>query len=73
MDDLLDWSKADHLTVIENSVEEVVRIEQETVSIWGRSLTVITESDIEALRNGKLLIYGDGEYSTVVKLGGSDE
>lgn len=35
----------------------------------GNSYLIITEEDIQALRNGKVLYHDDGEYGTFIELG----
>jgi hypothetical protein len=38
-------------------------------SKYGNTYTIITPQDIEALKNGKILLIDDGEYGHFIKLG----
>ena len=43
-------------------------------SCWGNDFIKITPSDIDMLKNGKVLYHTDGEYGTFIILGkGEDE
>lgn len=42
----------------------------EQLSPYGNSFVIITEKHIKQLRQGKILIHDDGEYCTLIKLGG---
>lgn len=43
-------------------------LESSVSSPWGNSFVTITEEDIQALREGKVLFHFDGEYGTFIEL-----
>lgn len=64
----IDWSSASHFEHIEDDEDMLQELQNRTHGIYSRDAIILSEADIEWLRAGKLLAYGDGEYSTILKL-----
>lgn len=47
---------------------EMVDIDDEVDPCWGLSSMVITEEQVEELKNGKAIYFSDGEYAHVIAL-----
>ena len=53
---------------------EIADIGDEVVEFYGMYYGVITDDDIKALQNGKIVVFDvDSEYRIAIKLGGSND
>lgn len=47
---------------------EMVDVDDEIDPYWGLSSMVITEEQVEELKNGKVIYFSDGEYAHAIAL-----
>ncbi len=62
------WEPLHYFVELEDDQEAIKRYQRSTHGIYGDMPFILTEANIEALRAGKLLAYGDGEYTVLIKL-----
>lgn len=68
MNEKIEWEPGheEDLHIVENDVDAIKAIENETHSIYGRYVFWLTDEIIEALKAGKGLMYAGGEFSVLI-------
>lgn len=61
------------IVIFDNDKDVLNQARQDTHSIYGDTPLELTEEHIEALRKGKTLFYGDGEYAVLITWKQSDD
>lgn len=61
-----DWVNQESVQIVDETdsqaMETIIRKHGE----WGTNSIVLTRADVEALMNGKAIVWGQGEYSSVI-------
>ena len=54
---------------VEPDDEEAIEAMCATLGMWGTNFVKLSPEFVEALQSGKAIVFGDGEYTTVISIG----
>lgn len=61
-----DWVNEEGVQIVDETDSQAMEAIIQEHGKWGVNAIVLTRKDIEALMNGKAIVWGQGEYSSVI-------
>ena len=67
------WVADKNVELVDPHDEEAIEAIEDEYGQWGRDRIVLTPSDLDALRGGKCIVWGQNEYTSIILFHDEDD